>query len=205
MITISRAMFHSVFICVLILMGGMSCVEVNIKAISGKKVDAQKKPLPPGFIGEIEVRTAADILLEPDDVKEILKGANTVADLFDGIGDTECPMDLKIKPGGIPKFDAPQVIRDRHDLKELNDTYNGVKVVKRIRWCNKFWPNILGCQKYNGIVVVRTHSSQEGVLWLHEYGHLRGLEHRNQHNAVMNEFIGPTNTMLNDHECNIYR
>lgn len=204
MIFASRARLQSVFLCLLVLVGGSSCVELNIIVPNGKK-DASHPRDPFLPLGEIEVHTAADIPLEPVDVEEILAGANTLASVSSDIGDTKCSLNFKIKPGGIPKFDEPQIIRDRHDLNELNNNYNGMKVVKGIWWCNQFWPDILGCQKDDGIVVIRPDTSQEEILWLHEYGHLRGLIHRNQPNAIMNEFIGPTNKYLTPDECARYR
>ena len=108
----------------------------------------------------IEVRTAADILLAPAEVKEILRDAGELVRGSDGQGDVECSVDFVLGNNGvIDKFDSPQIITNRHDLNDLNDNYKGVKVVKEIWWCNGFWPGILGCQKDKGVVFVLDVSS----------------------------------------------
>ncbi len=207
MIFSSRTMLQLIFVCVLILIGGLSCVKLNVTVPNGKVDGPQEKPKVrvPGIkkttVTEIEVRVHRDIPLFPADVDKILKDANDVSNFSDGNGDEECSLVLTVKDGGIGKFNRPQIIRDEIDLNELNTTWDGLKVVKEIRWCNQFWPDILGCQKDNGIIVIRPHTSQEAILWLHELGHLNGLDHRNQPFAVMNEFILPMNKNLSRNEC----
>lgn len=206
MIFSSRAMLQSGFFCMLILMGSSSCVEVNI-TVTNEKTDARKNGIektPEGL--EIEVHTAADILLPQDEADRILEAANTVA-LTNTFGDTNCSTGLK-RNGGVGKFDAPQIIWDQTDLNTLNNTYAGVKVVKEIWACEgdggDDW-SYYGCQKDDGIVVVRPDPDSEGILWLHEIGHFFGLEHRNQPLAVMNEVIESKNKNLNPDECARYQ
>jgi hypothetical protein len=45
---------------------------------------------------------------------------------------------------------------------------------------------------------------EEGILWAHEYGHTKNLQHRNDDDAVMNPIIGPTHLKVNVGECNAY-
>ncbi len=210
MIFASRAMLQSVFLCGLILMGWTSCMELNVM-VTNEKNNARKNSSDQicSFTGGVlEVHTAADIGLLRTEVEQILageNGSNTVANMSDGIGDTACSLNFKIKPGEIPTFDDPQIIRDRIDLDNLNDKYEGVKVVKHIWWCGDDLWSYDGCHKDGGIVVVRTTPSREGILWLHEIGHLCGLGHRDQQFAVMNPIIQPMNKNLNPDECARYR
>ena len=56
------------------------------------------------------------------------------------------------------------------------------------------------------MAVVRYVDTLEGILWAHEYGHTRGLQHRDADpNAVMNGIIGPTRRRITADECNAYR
>jgi len=208
MIFASRDMLQAVLVCVLILMGGSSCMKLNVIVPKGEIAGPPVNPRDqkPGFekmtVVRMPVRTAADIALFPDDVDKILKDADDVAKLSVHDRDYGCDLHLTLKDGGVGKFDRPQIIRDRTDLKELNDKFKGIKVVKEIRWCGRNWPNILGCHLNGGIVVVRPPGpTVEGILWLHEIGHLYDLPHRNESSAVMNKIIAPMNTHLNRNEC----
>jgi hypothetical protein len=49
-------------------------------------------------------------------------------------------------------------------------------------------------------------ASWEGILWLHEYGHTRGLNHRDDDpNAVMNGSISSTRLWVTSSECTAYK
>jgi len=46
----------------------------------------------------------------------------------------------------------------------------------------------------------------QGILWGHEYGHTKGLEHRNSgSNAVMYGSIGFNRRRVNRAECDAFR
>lgn len=200
MIFANRAMLQSVFLCVLILMGSSSCVEVNITVPNEKAQKTGIVKTPSGI--EIEVHRAVDIPLLAADVDIILADAERVSN---GAG---CSLNLSLNPREIPEFDHPKMILNRIDLDNLNARYGGVKVVNLIRWCegdeDDLW-SYDGCHKDGGIVVVRTEASREGILWLHELGHYFGLDHRDEQGALMGEFVQPINTNLNPNECAKYR
>lgn len=201
-----------VFVYVLIGIGVSGCIEVvsNVTAQGEKKEkpsksDDKTKVFKKTTILEVEVRTAVDTPLPPAEVNDIFRDANKIAKSSDdGAEDVECPLEIVLANNAVEKFNSPQIIRDRHDINELNK-FNGVKVVQEIWWCDEFWPDIIGCQWDNGIFVVRTLRSLEPILALHEGGHANNLPHRNEPNAVMNEFIRPMNTYLNASECGQYR
>jgi hypothetical protein len=81
-----------------------------------------------------------------------------------------------------------------------------VQVVDQINWCGGFSPNIIGCASVpgNSLVVVRFTPALEGILWLHEFGHNKGRNHRTDPNAVMAPSIGATRTHVNATECAAY-
>ena len=69
-----------------------------------------------------------------------------------------------------------------------------IMVVNQINWCGALIPNVIGCAPVPGdsLAVVQFTPSLEGILWVHEFGHNKGLNHRNDDaNAVMNGTIGP--------------
>lgn len=81
-----------------------------------------------------------------------------------------------------------------------------MKVVNAINWCGGLAPNIIGCAPIGGdsLVVVRFTANQEGILWDHEFGHNKGLQHRNVANVLMNETIGATNRRVTEAECSTF-
>ena len=67
---------------------------------------------------------------------------------------------------------------------------------------------MIGCAPVpgNSLSVVRFTPSLEGILWAHEYGHNKWLNHRNDDpNAVMNGTIGSTRLRVNAPECTSYQ
>ena len=202
----------SLLVCMLM---GM-CVSGCVKVLNNVTAPAEHNPsnddntkafkvFNQKTIFEIEVRTAAGVSLSPAEVNNIFRAASEVAKHSDGQGDVECSLEFVLAKNVVEKFDSPQIIRDFYDIDELNKKFNGLKVVEEIRWCEQFWPDIIGCQWDNGIFAVRTLPSLEPILTLHEAGHAKNLPHRNEPNAVMNEFILPMNKWLNANECALYQ
>jgi hypothetical protein len=86
-----------------------------------------------------------------------------------------------------------------------------VVVVNQINWCDGIKPGIIGCSptpgsyqvvtRYNPVQPGSAAGSLEGILWAHEYGHTKGLPHRNNIFAVMNPYIGSTERQVNTTEC----
>ena len=190
-----RSWFNLVFLFVILMVSLSGCMEINI-AVSGGKPHA-----PSPKLGNVKVSRHVSVSLTKEEVKKILDEATKIANTKDGQGDV--PSQIKFElVGEIGEFNLA-AIRDKIDLDDLTRT-RGVKVVEEIQWCDQFWPDILGCQKGPGIVVVRAHPEDEGALWLHEFGHLIHLKHRNHRNAVMNEVIRSSHKFLNVNECRLY-
>jgi len=58
------------------------------------------------------------------------------------------------------------------------------------------------------MVVVRyaTDASDiEGILWAHEYGHTKGLQHRSDESAIMNPYVGASERGVNTSECHAFQ
>lgn len=116
--------------------------------------------------------------------------------------------------------DLPSSINSSTDMAracslsfELNDDVlpagapRKLQVVNAIRWCGSPGANIIGCAYTPGncMVVRRFDSSQEGILLAHEFGHSKGLPHRNVEDGVMNATINKQRVKLNSAECNRFR
>lgn len=82
-----------------------------------------------------------------------------------------------------------------------------VYVVVKINWCGSLKPGIIGCANTPGIcmVVVRYSASKEGQLWIHEFGHSKGLPHRDTSGAVMHSIINYGGEDFNSGECQSMR
>ena len=134
----------------------------------------------------------------------ILTDASTVAQTNDGRGDVSCNVTLK-RTGSITTFGAPSFINSSADLDTVLALPGYVKVVQQINWCGGFAPNVIGCAPILGtsLVVVR-YPIAEGILWLHEYGHNKGLNHRDDPTSVMNPTLTQSRTMISTEECTKY-
>ena len=191
-----RSWSNLIFLPLIVMLTSTGCMEINL-AVSGGKPHA-----PSPKLGNVKVSRHVSVSLTKEEVKYILDEATKIANTNDGQGDVDCQIKFELD-GEVGQFDFA-VIRGKNDLDSLNKNHQGVKVVEEIQWCDQLWPDILGCQKGSGIVVVRAHPEEEGVLWLHEFGHLKNIDHRNQTNAVMNKVIRPSNKLLNSNECSRY-
>lgn len=137
----------------------------------------------------------------------ILRDMQSIITINDGPGDIACDVNFS-RNGEVGVFNIGSgFINSESDFVAVNGLPGEIKVVNQINWCGGIAPNIIGCAPVPGVsfVVVRFDESQEGILWLHEYGHNKGLNHRNNPNAVMNGVIGPTHKRVNRQECDAFR
>ena len=137
----------------------------------------------------------------------ILSDMTTVLQVNDGAGDVAWNVRNFARDGNVTTFTAGDgSIDSSAEFSTVNGLPGHVKVVNQINWCGFLAPNIIGCAPVpgNSLAVVRITQSLEGILWLHEYGHNKGLSHRNDPNAVMNPTIGPTRRRVNATECAAY-
>ncbi len=138
---------------------------------------------------------------------EILASMTEILQTNDGAGDVACDVRFE-RDGNITTFSTGDaVINSSADFNAVNRLPGNVKVVSQINWCGGFSPGIIGCAPVPGdsLVIVRFAADQEGVLWVHEFGHNQGLSHRDVANAVMRPFIGTTHRRINASECASYR
>ncbi len=138
---------------------------------------------------------------------QILADMGTILQTSDGAGDVACNVSFT-RNGDVTPFSVGNgMINSQTDFTDVNGLPGQVKVVNQINWCGGLAPNIIGCAPVPGasFVVVRFTANQEGILWVHEFGHNKGLSHRTGADLVMNPVIGSTKRQVNQAECNAYR
>ncbi len=137
----------------------------------------------------------------------ILAEKGAILQNLDSPGDVACNVEF-IRNGPVTTFALGNgSINSEADFVAVNGQPGQVKVVNQINWCGALIPNVIGCAPVPGpsLVVVRFTPSREGILWVHEFGHNKGLSHRNGNDLVMNPVIGSTKRSVNQAECDAYR
>jgi hypothetical protein len=138
----------------------------------------------------------------------ILADATTVLKTNDGEGDVSCNVEFS-RSGNVSVFSTGDgSIDSQAEFNAIIGLPGYVAVVNQINWCGSLIPNIIGCAPVpgNSLAVVRFTSSLEGILWAHEFGHTKGLSHRNgDPNAVMNGVINSSRLRVTTDECSAFR
>lgn len=143
---------------------------------------------------------------------EILKSSWSILDTIDGANDVACNVNTlwQGRRDDVTAFTTGNgIINSVADQNVVVGSF--VTVVNQINFCTKISPNIVGCAPIPGkwMLVVRLPSSlagMEGILWAHEYGHTRGLNHRSDSDAVMSSGgLDVTNLKVNATECGQFK
>ncbi|HED33887.1 MAG TPA: hypothetical protein ENJ08_06670, partial [Gammaproteobacteria bacterium] len=143
------------------------------------------------------------------EVDTILTSSSNVLQTNNGTGDVPCSVRLA-RSGNISAFTTGDGSLDT--AAELSAVFNlagNVKVVDDVNYCaGQFNTSYIGCGQRPGtsFITERFTSSQEGILWAHEYGHNTGLPHRDTSTKnVMYFSIGSDRQRINQTECDSYR
>jgi len=129
------------------------------------------------------------------------------------ISNNSCALSLT-RNGSVSQFTTGKgIILTQTDYKNVCAEPGYIHVVNQINWCNGT-TDALGCSDTPGkcMVLVRwtpdatqdPAQQEEGILWAHEYGHTKGLQHRNDSDAVMNAVLGPSHLKISSCECDAY-
>jgi hypothetical protein len=128
--------------------------------------------------------------------------------VVDGSDDVATIVNLR-RDGPVTTFSVGDGIVNT--LAEKNEIFalpGHVHAVTDLQFCaNTFNPSIIGCSGQNLSLIVEVldaSQQQDGILWMHEYGHNRGLGHRNVNFAIMHGTIAPNYRRVNQFEHDRY-
>ncbi len=124
----------------------------------------------------------------------------------DGPGDTEC--DIRLERDGAVReiLVGDGAIDSAAEWDEVMRIDANVIVVPDINWCAEPSVSAMGCSPNPGSkILVERDAVFSGILWAHEYGHTRGLHHRDDADVVMRKFTGESHRRINQTENNAYR
>lgn len=162
----------------------------------------------PTITHELEIDRYTTSSLTNAQADSILADATTVLNTNDGDGDVACRVEL-VRKGDVSVFTTGDgSIDSGSEFSTILALPGYVAVVNQINWCGSLIPNVIGCAPVPGasMAVVRFTPSLEGILWAHEFGHTKGLSHRNSDpNAVMNGVINSSRLRITSDECSAFR
>jgi hypothetical protein len=129
------------------------------------------------------------------------------------ISNNSCDLSLT-RSGPVSQFNTGTgIIVTKTDYLNVCAQPGYVHVVNQINSCDGT-TDALGCSDISGkcMVLVRwtpdatmdPSQMEEGILWAHEYGHTKGLQHREDSDAVMNSVLGPDHLKVISCECSAY-
>jgi hypothetical protein len=180
--------------------------SVAVTGCSTPRPDPNPMPQPLAT-HRIEISRHASVALPASRADEILAEMGDILRTRDGGDDVLCNVAF-MRKGEIGELtEGTGSINSAQDFVAVNNAPGNVKVVNQINWCGGFAPNILGCTQLfrDSMIVVRYSADAEAILWLHEFGHSQGLEHRDGATAVMNAAFGPFHRRVDSAECESLR
>jgi len=169
-----------------------SGTPVNITAVVSP-------PLPPHSVSVVAQPVSITQVVEPitgsaapitaADADRILCNAGNILQIRDSANDVACPVELG-RVGNIATAEGPISIDSQAELDQVFALPGYVKVVDEINYCGGMMaPSAVGCggrrEGRPRMVVERYFANSEGMVWAHEYGHTKGLEHRTDSSAAL--------------------
>lgn len=158
----------------------------------------------------VTVHRHSAVALTDADADRILRDMGTALQGADSATDIATRVQF-IRNGAVRLLPAnvPGTIQTAADWNTLMGAGTGVKVVQAIRWCGGPGGSIIGCAPVGNpttnLAVVRFNAAQEGILWVHEYGHNAGNGHRTDDTrAIMFPSIGGDHNVVNATESGRY-
>lgn len=117
---------------------------------------------------------------------------------------TDIALDFKGHVGTFSKGNG--IVKTEDDLDALFGLPGNVHVVCEIHCCGGEKPGILGCCGLGQPIIVKEGIGPESapVLWMHEFGHYKGLCHRDDRLALMAPTINVANKTVNQYEHDVF-
>ena len=160
----------------------------------------------PPLTHNLSVSRYTTATLNNTDADRIMADASTVAQTADFAGDVACNIAMT-RSGNVTTFSTGDgSIDSQAEFNAVMGAPGWISVVNQINWCGSIGAGIIGCAPVPGssLAVVRFTTTLEGILWLHEFGHNKGLSHRNGTSNVMHPSIGASRLGLNTAECTAF-
>lgn len=158
----------------------------------------------------VTVHRHSSVALSDAEADRILADMGAILQNDDTGPDVATPVQF-VRNGAVRVLPAtvPGTIQTSADLTALLTAGSGVKIVQAIRWCGGPGDSIIGCAPVGSTTVnvaaVRFTANQEGLIWVHEYGHNCGLPHRTDDpRAVMYPSVGVDHNVVNATESAAY-
>jgi len=159
---------------------------------------------------QVTVQRHSTVALSDADADRILADMGTILQSDDSPADVATPVRfVRNGPVQVLPANVPATIATAADLTALLNAGAGVKIVQAIRWCGGPGGSIIGCAPVGSptvnVAAVRFTANQEGLIWVHEYGHNTGLGHRTDDpRAVMFPSVGVDHNVVNGAESASY-
>jgi hypothetical protein len=154
--------------------------------------------------------------LEPDfaagDADRIVQSASRLFEQKDALGHLMCALKFQRWNNVLDVRGVESKIENKTDLDRISAMPALVKIVTKISFCDGKFGSFAGCtsqdptrhDRYN-IIIVRVLPPLEGILFAHEYGHLKGLYHVERPQAVMRRQLSADMTRVDACECAFHR
>lgn len=147
------------------------------------------------FVDSIELACEDDTpLLTANAIDSALADATNLLRTDSGTGDVAA--DVRLRRDGrvlITPSNGLYQISSGDELDEACELPGFAVVTQTINFCSGTGTSIIGCARAGCMIVVPHVAAQRGMLWAHEFGHTRGLPHRNGSTLLMNPVIGGSN------------
>jgi hypothetical protein len=135
----------------------------------------------------------------------ILAGATQVLSRADSAHDTPAQVRLQ-RSGDVRAVRGPSIINTPQDFADLQAAGRHIIIVDAINECGGYIPGIVGCAPVpDRFMALVRHHQHEDILWAHEFGHNRGLHHRDDTSAVMHPQLGSSRRSLTAQEASVYQ
>ena len=205
---------------------GMTFVCIALLASAGPASAAESRAFTVSVSRHAKTRPLSD-----EQVRKILAEASMILKKKDSAEDVACGITFTLS-GHVGRFDSPTLGTDGfvrrddldavHRVDESTDADLHVKVVVGIKeFCRFEGNNFIGCAyppNFRSIIVFQPPEDLDVlgepptaravayyILWAHEFGHLMGLGHSEERNAVMSICgLAPDQKVVTRHECNCY-
>ncbi len=135
----------------------------------------------------------------------ILADATEILQAENGSGDMACSVRL-VREGDVTEFNTGSgSIDSKADFDAVMRLPGDVKLVDEINWCGKYVVAYGCARRGESLAVVPIAPDMAGILWAHEYGHVRGRPHRDADSALMHKWVNIRNKKVDRAECDAFR